>query len=88
MTLSTLASGDKVDRLAADDAAQRMLSTGGMHVHTKPRQNGGIDATDGGHGQKPVIGDVDHHQADLVHVGGQHERRREPCLQGEHGPNP
>ena len=55
-----------------------MLGPGGVHVHAKPRQNGGIDAADGGNRQKPVIGDVDHHQADLIHMGGQHKGRRLP----------
>ena len=63
---------DEVDRLASDDAAQG--AGVGVHVNTQSGQDRRVDASDGRHGQIAVVGDVGDHQADLVHMRGEHQR--------------
>ena len=65
---------DEVDGLAAHDAAEGAGS--GVHVDPHAGQDGRVHAAQRGHGEEALVGDVGDHEADLVHMGRQHERGR------------
>jgi len=57
-----------VDRLDADDAGDPIRPHGQTHA----RQETGINAAHCPHLQQTLVVVVDDHQADLIHMGGQH----------------
>ena len=64
---------NEMDGLAAHNATQRARF--GMHVNAQPRQNRCIDPSNSCHMEKTLRIDALHHQAHLVHMRGNHDRR-------------
>ena len=60
----------QVHSLAADDAGHARFA----HEHALAHADGRVDAADGHVADEAVVADVLDHEADLVHVRGDHDR--------------
>ena len=70
---------DQVDRRGADDPLQVLAPA---HEDALVDERPGVPPADRDDAQEPAVVHVGHHQADLVHVGGQHHARAVAVARG------